>query len=101
MNGSRTKNAIRNAMAAAGAQISVTGAEFIVRSIFIYTLGETFLGFNGLFSDILTLLSLAELGFGVAIAYALYIPIANNDEEKIAALINLFGRIYRRIGIGM
>jgi len=99
MNGSRTKNAIRNAMAAAGAQISVTGAEFIVRSIFIYTLGETFLGFNGLFSDILTLLSLAELGFGVAIAYALYIPIANNDEEKIAALINLFGRIYRRIGI--
>lgn len=98
MNGSRTKNSIRNAFAAAGTQVSITFVEFIVRSVFIYTLGKTYLGLSGLFSDILTILSLAELGFGVAITYALYVPVAKDDKEKVTALINLFARIYRVIG---
>lgn len=95
----RTHNAIRNASTAFIAQFLISLTEFVVRTIFIYTLGNTYLGLNGLFSDILTLLSLAELGFGTAITYALYEPLAHNNEPKVAALLMLFKRIYNFLGV--
>lgn len=74
---------------------------FIARTVFIYTLGKTYLGMSGLFSDILTLLSLAELGCGTAIIYAMYKPAAEGNERKLAALLNLYRKIYITLGMGM
>lgn len=74
---------------------------FIARTVFIYTLGKTYLGMNGLFSDLLTLLSLAELGCGTAIIYAMYKPAAQGDERKLAALLNLYKKIYITLGLGI
>ncbi len=72
---------------------------FVTRSIFIFNLGRLYLGLNGLFSSVLTMLSLAELGFGAAMVYSLYGPIANKETQKICALLNLYKKIYQIIGL--
>jgi len=79
---------------------------FISRTVFIYTLGATYLGINGLFTNILSILSFAELGIGVAMNFSLYKPVADNDLEKIKALMNLYKHAYRYVafiiaGIGL
>ena len=72
---------------------------FFRRTVFIYSLGKTYLGFSGLFSDILTLLSLAELGVGTAILYSMYKPTAKGDHKQVAALLNLYKKVYNTIGV--
>lgn len=79
-------------------QILVVLTNFVVRKIFLMTLGAEYLGVNGLFADILSMLSLAELGFGTAIIYSLYRPVALGDQEKIKSLIQLYRRIYLVVG---
>lgn len=96
---SRTINSIRNIFFGFISQGITSILAFINRSIFIYTLGNTYLGLNGLFSDILTLLSLAELGVGTAITYSMYKPVAENNERDVSALLNLYRKIYTIIGI--
>ncbi|KRE47900.1 hypothetical protein ASG81_08280 [Paenibacillus sp. Soil522] len=71
---------------------------FVLRTIMIYSLGVEYLGLNSLFSSILQTLSLAELGFGTAMVYSMYKPIAEGDNAKISALLNLYKKIYRFIG---
>ena len=75
-------------------QIVVLVFSFASRTIFIKILGSEYLGINGLFGNILTVLSLAELGFSSAINYSLYKPIADHDVHKIAALMKFFKKIY-------
>lgn len=71
---------------------------FILRTIFIYTLGAKYLGLNSLFTSILTVLNLAELGVGSALVFSMYRPIAESNVEKICALMNLYKKYYRIIG---
>lgn len=71
---------------------------FINRTIILYLLGEGYLGLNGLFTSILSVLSLTELGFGSALVFCMYKPIAENDEATICALLKLCRKIYRVIG---
>lgn len=78
-----------------------TVLDFILRTIFIYTLGSTYLGVNGLFSNILMILNLAELGVGNAIIYNLYKPVAENDTERIRSLMLLYRKCYHIIGISI
>ncbi|HFS4844924.1 TPA: transporter, partial [Enterococcus faecium] len=73
--------------------------QFVGRSFFIYFLGEKYLGLNGLFTNILSFLSLAELGIGSSIIYSLYKPLAQKDESKVKALMNLYKKTYEFIGI--
>lgn len=99
MNNSRTKNVAKNAWWALVTQILSIILSFISRTIFIYILGVEYLGINGLFTNILMLLSFAELGIGNAIIYSMYKPLAINDEEKIKSLMALYAKAYRLIGI--
>lgn len=71
---------------------------FVCRIIFVRCLSADYLGVNGLFTNILSMLSLAELGVGSAIVFALYKPLAENDEEKIASLMKMYSKAYRAIG---
>ncbi len=96
---SRTENSIRNIETALLCQVAGILAEFFTRRIFVAVLTQEYLGLNGTFSNILTMLSLAELGVGSAITYSLYKPLAENDREQIAALMALYRRIYRGIGL--
>lgn len=99
MDNSRTSKSIRNTIVALCEQGVYNIMSFLCRTVFIYTLGKTYLGFSGLFSDILTLLSLAELGVGTAILYSMYKPAATGDHRRVAALLNLYKKVYNTIGI--
>lgn len=72
---------------------------FVARIIFVHILDASYLGINGLFVNILNVLSMADLGMSTALMYSLYAPIADADEEKIASLINFFKKIYLGIAI--
>lgn len=73
--------------------------QFVARSLFIRFLGQTYLGLNGLFTNILSLLSMAELGVGASIVFSLYRPLAENDHPKITALMQLYRKAYDLIGV--
>ncbi|MCH5342438.1 MAG: hypothetical protein J1E64_00255 [Acetatifactor sp.] len=95
----RKKNAIRNSIwGILNRAIALLGP-FLIRTLIIYMLGVEYLGLSSLFTSILQVLSMAELGFGSAIAFSMYGPIANNDEELICQLLNLYRKIYKIVGI--
>lgn len=96
---SRTINSLRNVSFGAIAQVTNTILSFIARTIFIKTLGAEYLGANGLFTNILMILSFAELGIGNAIIFSMYKPIAEKNEEKIKSLMQLYRKSYNTIGI--
>lgn len=96
---SRTKNSIKNSTASIITQVLTVLMDFAVKTVFIKILSTEYLGINGLFANIITLLSLADLGIGIAIPYSLYKPLADKDEKKIKGLMNYYSRIYSIIGI--
>lgn len=96
---SRIQNSTRNLSAALLSQGVSNVLKFVVRTVFIYTLGKSYLGINGLFSDIINMLSLAELGLDTAITYRLYKPIAENDYEKLRKLMKFYKYAYFIIGL--
>lgn len=95
----RTEYSILNIATGIGGYILNTILGFACRMVFVRCLSADYLGVNGLFTNILTMLSLTELGIGSAIGYALYKPLAENDEEKVASLVRFYQRAYHIIGI--
>ena len=95
----RTQNATRNIIWGIANKLSTLFIPFIVRTVMIYSLGSEYLGLNSLFTSILQVLSLAELGVGSAMVYAMYRPVAENDTDTICALLKLYRTMYRIIGL--
>ncbi|WP_295363450.1 hypothetical protein [uncultured Succinivibrio sp.] len=95
----RTKNSFRNIIWGYVHKIISLVLPFIIRTILIYNLGADFLGLNSLFTSIIVVFSLAELGFSSAIIYNMYKPVAENDTETICALLSFYKSTYRYIGI--
>ena len=95
----RTKNSIKNVKTGLIVQIINKVMAFVVRTIFIKYLNSEYIGINGLFSNILSILSFAELGIGTAIIYNMYKPIAEDDKEKIKSLMKIYKKSYNIIGI--
>lgn len=94
----RRKNSVRNIKFGFLNKIITIMFPFIMRTALIYTMGTEYLGLSSLFSSILQVLSLSELGIGSAMVFELYRPIAENDIKKICELQNLYKKIYRIIG---
>ena len=82
-----------------GGQLINILLKFITRTVFIYTLGKAYLGINGLFSDILTMLSITELGFDTALNFKLYKPLAEKDYDRVRVLMKFYRQAYNMIGI--
>ncbi len=95
---SRVDQIAKNVKFALISQVLLVSASFVLRRVFVSVLGQEYLGLNGLFSDILSMLSLAELGFGTSIVFSLYEPMARNDIEKIKSLMALYKRAYYIVG---
>lgn len=93
------KNSIKNIQYAVVGQVIALLVKFLARLVFVRILSVEYLGIDGLFSNILSVLSLAELGVGTAIVYSLYKPIAEDDVEKIKSLMALFKKTYQAIGL--
>lgn len=96
---SRTQNTLRNISASLGGQLLNNFLRWICRVVFIYTLGKEYLGISSLYVNILTILSLSELGLGSAITYSLYRPLAEQDIESVKSQMQFFKNAYRVIGI--
>lgn len=92
---SRTEYSVINANIMLFSKIIAIFLGYISRVVFTHTLSESYVGINGLFSDILNVLALSELGIGTAITYSLYKPIADNDEERQKSLMHLYKRLYQ------
>lgn len=99
MSESRTKNVIRNTGAGIGVRLLTLLLNFVLKTVFIKVLGIQYTGVSSLFTDVLTILSFAELGIGSAITYALYKPVAENDELQIIKLMNFYRKAYRLVAI--
>ena len=95
----RTKNSIKNGVVSVIMSIVALIIGFFSQKVFIYVLGTEYLGLNGLYTNILSILSVAELGFGTAIIYNLYKPVAKNDYKQINILMNYYKKIYRIVHV--
>lgn len=98
---SRTENSIINSAMSIVTQVLTVVLNFAVKTVFIKMLNDEYLGVNGLFTNIITMLSLADLGIGIAIPYSLYKPLAKKDEHKINVLMNFYKKVYTIIGIAV
>ena len=96
---SRTKKSLRNTVFGMAGLFCSLVVTFATKSVFVRLLGAEYNGVNGLFSNILQVLNLAELGFATSVAYALYKPLKDGDERTTAALMNFFAKIYRIISV--
>ena len=92
------KNLKRNVLAAAINSVIKLLFPFLNRTLFLWLLGPAYLGLNGLFSSILGVLMLAELGFGTAIICSMYKPVADENKELLCAYLSFYRTIYRWIG---
>jgi len=98
-NTGRTANVKRNIVYGLLQVIVSRVLPFIVRTILIYRFGVEYLGLNSLFTSVLSVLSLMELGFGTAVVYSMYKPVAEDDVPLICAYLKYYRRIYRIIGM--
>ncbi|WP_057912991.1 lipopolysaccharide biosynthesis protein [Peribacillus muralis] len=90
----RTRNSLINISFGLGSQVIITALSFFSRTVFINSLGIEYLGINGLLTNILAMLSLAEAGIGSSIIYSLYKPVAKNDNRKIIILMRFYKNAY-------
>lgn len=95
----RTKYAMRNIITMFLTYVMTLGLSFIVRSIFINKLGSQYLGLSGVFSSILSVLSVSDLGLESVFAFLLYKPLAQNNQNQISNFIVIFRKIYTGVGI--
>lgn len=95
----RIETAIKNIKYSVLTYILTYILKFAVRFVFIKNLTIEILGINGLFGNILAMLSFAEIGIGTAIIYSLYKPLAEKDINTVKSLMDLFKKAYRIIGL--
>lgn len=95
----RKRNAARNIVFGVLSKIYNILIPFLMRTAMIYIMGVQYLGLNSLFTSVLQVLNLAELGVGSAMVYSMYKPIAEDDTAAICALMKLYRTYYRVIGL--
>lgn len=97
----RTFNSAKNLASSLSITFITIILGFLTRKIFVDSIGVEYLGLNGLLQNILGAMSLIESGFATSVVYNLYKPIANNDQPKIIALLQLYRKVYRYIALGV
>lgn len=98
---SRAANSARNVVIGISCQILTLLLSFVSRTVFIVVLGTEYLGVNGLFNSILTVLSLAELGVNNVMIYSLYKPVAEKDKVEVCGLLQYYKKIYKKIAVAV
>ena len=97
----RTKKVFLNSITSIVGQVIHLVVSLVAQAIFVKVLGDTYLGINSLFTQIISMLSLMELGVGSAIVFSLYKPLTDKDYDQVAAIMKLYRKIYTYIGIGI
>lgn len=97
----RVEHSMKNATVLLLGQLTGLIISFASRTLFLWVLNAEYLGINGLFTDVLSILSLAEMGFGPAIIYSLYKPLAVKDHQKVKQLMRFYATAYKIIGMSV
>ncbi len=97
----RSLNFLKNFFLGSLGQLLTAAVNFVVRTVFIYTLSEAYLGVNGLLGSVLSVLNLANLGIEAAIIYAMYKPVAEKDTERVKSLLRFYRNAYRLVGFAI
>lgn len=97
--GSRSALAAKASVYGLAGRVVMLLVSLVSRTIFIQLLGTYYLGVNSLYTDVLNVLSLSELGIGTAMTFALYAPVANRDDEKTKEVLQLYRRAYRVVAL--
>ena len=95
----RTENSVKNSIAAVISNVFIMVLGFAIQTVFLKILGEEYLGINGLFNNIISMLAIVELGIGPAIVSNLYKPLAENDQNQIKTLMAYYRKSYNLIGV--
>ena len=95
----RVENSIKNIISSLCSNIVTSLLGFISRTIFIYTLGKSYLGISALLQNVFGLLAISELGISTAIGFSLYKPLAENNNKLISTLMTIYKKAYRIIAI--
>ena len=95
----RTRSSTKNIIAGLANRLVMVLGEFLIRAIMIRTLGSEYLGLSNLFTSILSMLNIAEMGFGSAMIFSMYKPIAENDKDKLRKLLGFYRKAYHVIGL--
>lgn len=97
----RIKNSIRNITVSLALGFAVIIINFVAQKIFIDTLGIEYAGLNGLFTNMVSMLAIAELGLGAAIVYHLYKPLHEKDEQKVSSIMHFYKVGYRLVAFAI
>lgn len=95
----RIKNTIKNSIYALFSYSIICVLTIIVRKVFVISLPYEYLGYEGLFSNLFAFFSLADLGIESIIVYRLYKAVAENNEQGIKLIINIYRFIYKNVFI--
>ena len=95
---SRTKKSAVNSAVGLICSLISSILSFVLQAVFIRLLGVEYSGINSLFGSILSVLNLAELGFGNAVMFRLYKAIADNDEKRISLYLSTYRKICYALG---
>ncbi|MEG2929476.1 MAG: hypothetical protein RR846_07975, partial [Oscillospiraceae bacterium] len=95
----RVKNALKNSIYSIGSYFIIVLVGFISRKLFLQNLSLDFLGYEGLFANVFSLFSLAEMGTGSVIIYGLYEAVAKDKKDEIAKLMQIYKKMYSIIGL--
>lgn len=98
---SRSEKAVKNVTMGLLSKAVVLVLGFVDRKFFITILGEELLGINGLFSNILLMLSLAEMGLTNVMVLSYYEPLEKHDHERLSSLTAFYKKIYNIIAIAI
>lgn len=94
MKSERKKSSFKNMITAVSSNVLTIIVGLVAQAVFIKILGSEYLGLNGLFSNVISMLGIVELGMGSAIIYNMYKPIVENDHEKIKSLMQFYKKSY-------
>lgn len=97
MKSERKKSSFKNMITAVSSNVLTIIVGLVAQAVFIKILGSEYLGLNGLFSNVISMLGIVELGMGSAIIYNMYKPIAEENHEKIKSLMQFYKKSYRII----
>ena len=95
----RKKKVIINAIYSIITTLITAALSFGIRKIFLTNFGVEYLGYESLFANLFSLISLSDLGFGTVITYALYKEVAQNNEDEIKKLMSTYRLFYRIVGL--
>lgn len=99
MEESRLVNSIKNLQTAWLGQFINIFVKFVMRRFFVTYISDIYLGLDAVFTNIIGLMTLSELGIGTAAYYALYKPLAERDEERILGMMQLLSKVYKSIAL--